>query len=249
MSRGGYNSLGDGTAAPLLASSGGGAELPGSRPGVSQSLGDEAPVDEGFAAGTSGAAALERGRVTVRPGAADMDLSALQQPLTSGQVVRSAAATVLALALPLVGWGYLLSKFTVVRPGEIALARSITGETRALGQGCHLAATVGTEVKKASVTEPVVTSGTLSILRVLPGDLGRGQLNGAPLLLGPGVHLINDVRAHRRMHAPRAPRARAACVRRVFAPRLGARARAAHTRRTSARPLAPPCHLAAALHL
>ena len=193
MSRNSYQALGDGApSAPLLSAGSVQMDFAGSRAAGAAAFvlsADEAAIDEGF---PSVGAPFERGRVVVRQGAAAMDLSALQQPLTTAQLVRSAAATVLALAVPVLGWAYLFSKFTLVRPGELALVRSISGETRALGQGCHIASTVGTEVKKASVTEAVVTSGTLTVLRVLPGELGRGQLNGAPLLLGPGVHLIND---------------------------------------------------------
>ena len=169
MSRNSYQALGDGApSAPLLSAGPGSVQMDfaGSRAAGASAFvlsADEAAIDEGF---PSVGAPFERGRVVVRQGAAAMDLSALQQPLTTAQLVRSAAATVLALAVPVLGWAYLFSKFTLVRPGELALVRSISGETRALGQGCHIASTVGTEVKKASVTEPVVTSGTLTVLRV-----------------------------------------------------------------------------------
>ena len=39
------------------------------------------------------------GRVTVRPGAAVMDLSALQQPLSTGQALRSALGVLLCAVL------------------------------------------------------------------------------------------------------------------------------------------------------
>lgn len=150
------------------------------------------PIDEGFDQDPSGTPAFERGIVEVRQGAATMDLSSLQTPMTSGQMLRSSAVISLGAALPVIGWSYLASKLTLVRSGELALVRSISGECRALGSGWHLVNTVGCDIVKASMTEPVVRLGILTIIRIIPGQVGKAQINGQPLLLGPGVHLFND---------------------------------------------------------
>ena len=154
---------------------------------------DGAAVDEGFVeGGTAAAPPFERGRVVLKAGAPHLDLSTLQQPLSTSGFVRSIATiTGAALALP-IGCCYLTSKLTLVQPGEVALVRSISGHTRALGAGWHLVDTVGCDILKARQTDTVIQFGSLTIVRVLPGELGKGQLNGQPLLLGAGVHLIND---------------------------------------------------------
>jgi hypothetical protein len=151
-----------------------------------------APVDEGFldSAGRP-AQPFHRGQVRVLPGADHMDLSALQSSLTASERLRSMACILLAAGSG-VGLFYLLGKLTLVRNGELALVRSVTGECRALGSGWHLINTVGCQVQKASMTDPLVQLGNLSIIRIFPGSVGLGQLNGKPLLLAPGVHLIND---------------------------------------------------------
>ena len=148
----------------------------------------DAPCDEGF---TPQPRPFERGTVEVRPGALHMDLSTLQSPLSTGGLLRSALVIGAAGATG-VGCCYLASKLTLVRAGELALVRSVSGECRALGPGWHLIDTVTCDVVKASMTQPVVQLGNLTILRILPGELGKGQMNGQPLLLGPGVHLLND---------------------------------------------------------
>ena len=148
----------------------------------------DAPCDEGF---PSQARPFERGTVTLLQGAPTMDLSELQQPLSTAGMVRSVAVIALAGATG-VGCCYLAAKLTLVRTGELALVRSVSGDCRALGPGWHLIDTVTCDVVKASMTQPVVQLGNLTILRILPGELGKGQLNGQPLLLGPGVHLLND---------------------------------------------------------
>ena len=45
---------------------------------------------------------------------------------------------------------------------------------------------------KAPLTQDVITHGALKIIRVPPGHLGLGTLNGRPVVLGTGRHLIND---------------------------------------------------------
>ena len=66
--------------------------------------------------------------------------------------------------------------------------------TRALGPGWHLAETVGCDVLKASVADAVIKFGNLTIVRVLPGSVGLAELNGQPLLLSPGTHLVRLTR-------------------------------------------------------
>jgi len=147
-------------------------------------------VDEGFEPDERHP--FENGTVEVRAGAATMDLSSLQTPMRSDQVFRSAVVISLGLCVPVIGWGYLASKLTLVRSGELALVRSISGECRALGAGWHIINTVGCDIVKASMTEPIVRLGILTIIRIIPGQVGKAQINGQPLLLGPGVHLFND---------------------------------------------------------
>lgn len=183
-----YAALDGGAGAPLLASDSR-SPLTGALPGLS-ALSDVAPVDEGF----TNAPALARGRVLVKAGAQHMDISSLQMPQTAGEAAASAAAVAAALLIAPVGLCYLASKLTLVRAGEIALVRSISGRTRALGPGWHLAETVGCDVLKASVADAVIKFGNLTIVRVLPGSVGLAELNGQPLLLSPGTHLVRLTR-------------------------------------------------------
>ena len=144
-------------------------------------------IDEGFDSATS----FESGAVDYSEGAPTMDLSFLQTPLTAAEVLRS-YLSILAAGATGFGCFYLASKLTLVRQGELALVRSYNGQCRALGPGWHLVETIGCDVRKASMTEPIVQLGTLTILRVFPGFVGKAQINGRPRLLGPGVHLYND---------------------------------------------------------
>jgi hypothetical protein len=152
---------------------------------------DDTLVDAGFSSGAS-VPAFERGRALMRIGSATLDLSTLQHPTTSDALARSALAIVSALALGPFGCCYLSTKLTLVRQGELALVRSMYGETRALGPGWHLTSTVGCDIIKSELTNPLISFGPLTIARVLPGTVGLAQLNGLPILLSPGVHLIND---------------------------------------------------------
>lgn len=52
--------------------------------------------------------------------------------------------------------------------------------------------TLNTTVTKASLTQDVISHGALKIIRVPPGHLGLGTLNGRPVVLGTGRHLVND---------------------------------------------------------
>lgn len=147
-------------------------------------------IDDGFA--TEAPVPFERGRVILKHGSPHMDLSTLQRPLSSSDFVRSTLAIIGSAALGPFGCCYLASKLTLVRPGEVALVRSLDGHTRALGAGWHMVTTVGCDILKASQTDPLISFGNLTIVRILPGEIGKGQLNGQPLLLGTGVHLVND---------------------------------------------------------
>jgi len=178
---------------PLLSDAAAGARAGAAYAGAPGSLvalaSDDATVDAGFA---GGGAPFERGRALMRLGSPTLDVSQLQTPLSSGAFARSALSIAGALALGPFGCCYLSSKLTLVRKGELALVRSISGETRALGPGWHLMDTVGCDILKESITSPLIKFGPLTIVRVLPGHAGLAQVNGEPLLLAPGVHLIND---------------------------------------------------------
>ena len=63
---------------------------------------------------------------------------------------------------------------------------------RVLGPGWHLFETIGTSVHKAALSGDSITHGMVSILRILPGEVGLGLLNGKAILLATGRHLIND---------------------------------------------------------
>jgi len=52
--------------------------------------------------------------------------------------------------------------------------------------------TLNTTVSKAQLTSDVITHGALKLIRVPPGHLGLGTNNGAPVVLGPGQHVLND---------------------------------------------------------
>ena len=91
-----------------------------------------------------------------------------------------------------IGIPYVLSRVTLVRKGEIALVQHIDGSMRVLGQGLHLLETFGTTVRTAALTENVIESGVIHIIRILPGHLGLATANGNPVVLLPGRHLIND---------------------------------------------------------
>ena len=146
-------------------------------------------LDAGFE--ELGDVGFDLGAVEYSEGSPNMDLTGLQTPLSASDVLRAYAA-ITAAAMTGFGCFYLASKLTLVRQGELALVRSFTGQCRALGPGWHLVNTVGCDIVKASMTEKVVQLGTLTILRILPGQVGKAQVNGQPRLLGPGVHLFND---------------------------------------------------------
>jgi hypothetical protein len=185
---GGYTELsGGGVAAPLLGADA--LSSPAARRLAVLGVDASAPVDEGF----SGGAALDKSAlpIEVLTGARDLDLSQLQTEMSPWQQFKSGVVIMLAAASG-VGLAYLCSKVTLVRQGEVALVRSLAGECRALGPGWHLFSTVGCDVTKAAQTDAVIRLGNLCIVRVFPGYVGMGQLNGNPLLLAPGVHLLND---------------------------------------------------------
>ena len=148
-------------------------------------------MDEGFS--DDGAPPFDRGTVEVRPGAPTMDLTALQTPLSWTAKLRSMVGILLTAGTG-VGLFYLFGKTTLVRTGQLALTRSVTGDCRALGRGLHLVDTVFCDVRKASLTDAVVQLGTLHILRIPPGYVGLATCaaNAQPVLLAPGVHLVND---------------------------------------------------------
>jgi regulator of protease activity HflC (stomatin/prohibitin superfamily) len=135
---------------------------------------------------------FERGVVDCRVGeTSNLDLTALQQPLSLSAKLRSAVGILLALATG-VGVPYVLSRITLVRKGELALVQSVDGSMRVLGEGLHLLETFGTSVTIKPLTDNLIASGVIHILRVLPGHLGLGTANGLPIILLPGRHLIND---------------------------------------------------------
>jgi regulator of protease activity HflC (stomatin/prohibitin superfamily) len=87
-----------------------------------------------------------------------------------------------------------------VSPGYLGLA-SINKRPVILDVGMHFISSPGFELKKApgsngsvfaSVNDVVITNGPISIIRVTPGHLGLATSSKQPVLLGAGLHYIND---------------------------------------------------------
>lgn len=148
-------------------------------------------MDEGFPPLPGGRPPFEKGVVEVLPGAPALDLAA-QEPVSAAEHVSGLWCVGLSAA-SIVGLLYLAGKATLVLEGHVALVRStFTGAGRILGPGFHILSTWGCEVRKFSATDPVMQLGNVTVVRVLPGDVALALRNGAPLLLGPGVHIVND---------------------------------------------------------
>lgn len=148
----------------------------------------QSPIDHGFVTHIE----FDRGTVDFRQGEQrNLDLTTLQTPATLGAKVCSSFGLLLCIGSG-IGIPYVLSRVTLVRKGEIALVQHVDGSMRVLGQGLHLLETFGTTVRTAALTENVIESGVLHIIRILPGHLGLATANGNPVVLLPGRHLIND---------------------------------------------------------
>lgn len=146
------------------------------------------PIDYGFERHEE----FDRGEVDMRPGQGQIDnITDLQQPLGGGAKFLGCLAVGL-LSVSVIGLPYVLAKWILVRRGEIAIVEWRNGNVRVLSQGWHIIETLGCRVRRAKVTDNVIQQGSLSIIRVLPGQYGLGLLNGHPLVLLPGRHLIND---------------------------------------------------------
>ncbi len=111
--------------------------------------------------------------------------------MTAAEHLRSLIATCVA-AGTIVGLLYLAGKATLVLEGQMALVTSFGGKTRALGPGYYLLNVVGCTVRKFPMTASVAQLGNLTILRIAPGEVGMGIRNNIPVLLGTGIHVIND---------------------------------------------------------
>lgn len=146
-----------------------------------------APIDEGFDSHTE----FPRGMVDFRRGTDDLDLTALQQPLSCCTKFCGFIGATLTGATG-IGLVYLLSKLTLVRRGEIATVEWLNGNIRVLGPGWHLIETFGTSVTKHALTNDRIAQGSLHLIRILPGHVGLALQNGKPVLLLEGRHLIND---------------------------------------------------------
>ena len=87
-----------------------------------------------------------------------------------------------------------------VSPGYIGLV-SINKRPAILEGGLHFINSPGFEMKKApgsdgqtfaSVNDMVITNGPISLIRVSPGHVGLAICSKQPVLLGVGLHFIND---------------------------------------------------------
>ena len=88
-----------------------------------------------------------------------------------------------------------------VSPGFLGLV-SINKRPIVLQAGMHFILSPGFEMKKApgssagppfaSVNEVVINNGTISLIRVTPGNVGLASSSKQPVLLGAGLHFIHD---------------------------------------------------------
>lgn len=160
--------------------------LPANAP-PSQSAPTLSPIDYGFEHHEE----FDRGEVELREGTQIDDLMGLQASL-SGSTKFLGGLTAALLCLSIIGIPYVIAKWILVRRGEIAVVEWRNGNTRVLPMGWHLIETLGTKVRRAKVTDNIIQQGSLSVIRVLPGQYGLGLINGHPVVLLPGRHLIND---------------------------------------------------------
>jgi hypothetical protein len=144
-----------------------------------------------------------------------------QPPLSAGARF-CGGLTAALLSLSIVGLPYIVAKWILVRRGEVAIVEWRNGQVRVLPMGWHIIETLGCKVRRAKVTDNVIqraslavcaiflpapthhrhsscltallrfAEGSLSVIRVLPGQYGLGLINGHPIVLLPGRHLIND---------------------------------------------------------
>lgn len=149
----------------------------------------ESVIDSGFPVVQE----FERGVVDFVQGSqSTVDLSDLQDPISfSGKAIGFLGSLVACSTL--IGIPYVLSCITLVKRGEIALLQSYDGSMRVLGEGLHSPLlTFACSIRKAKMTDNLIQSGIISILRVTPGNVGLGLSNGIPKILLPGMHVIND---------------------------------------------------------
>jgi len=87
-----------------------------------------------------------------------------------------------------------------ISPGYLGLA-SVNKRPVILDAGMHFISSPGFEMAKApgssgppfsSVNESVITNGPISIIRIGPGFIGLATSSKQPVLLGAGLHYIND---------------------------------------------------------
>jgi regulator of protease activity HflC (stomatin/prohibitin superfamily) len=159
-------------------------------------------VDFGFDKSSSSAVAFDHGQVAILYPVREGDLSgagtsatdrllAQQSPLSLSSVccrlTGAAALTASLVCLP-----YVAGKAIIVERGELALCQGIDGSVRMIGPGLHFTETLFTTVKKFKENTNQIQLGPLSILRILPGTVGLGSMNGRPVLLLAGRHVVND---------------------------------------------------------
>lgn len=92
----------------------------------------------------------------------------------------------------MIGLPYCYSKVNLIQQGEIGLARNIDGTVRILEQGWHFPECVLADVERFQVTNNRIIHGPMHLIRVLPGDYGLCRHKGLPVILEPGLHVVND---------------------------------------------------------
>lgn len=81
----------------------------------------------------------------------------------------------------------------LIRKGEVGVAQFYDGTARVLAPGWHLLDVFFATVKRFKATDNTIHHGNMHIIRVKPGEVGIGVLNGEPLILLPGGrHVITE---------------------------------------------------------
>lgn len=144
-----------------------------------------APIDSGFETPTP----FDQGQVVLWDG--DEALLNQSQPRPFMNKLCSSVAAVL-LGASGIGCLYLALKTRLIRKDEIGLTEANDGSIRVLTPGWHLIECINTRVARFRVQQDVITHGVMTIVRIPPGRLGIGSLNGSPVFLRAGRHVVND---------------------------------------------------------
>jgi regulator of protease activity HflC (stomatin/prohibitin superfamily) len=139
--------------------------------------------------------ATQRGWRTAATALAAAPLAAVLPLLkgASSQSVKGAVGMVIGAAACCVP-AYLLSKkVLMVKKGEVHIAQlTENGTCVVLQAGIHIIPVLAAETKGFQTTDGVMNFGTITIIRVRPGNIGVATDNGKPALLLPGLHFYDQ---------------------------------------------------------